>query len=109
MTSIVSFRASPERDPDGSKLQEIFDCHFAYDRVHMVREALVYALAAVSVGTGLMAMHPGIVSGVLARLVLALWIGCLMGAAVAGAAEWRLHRRRARLLAGVDPHARSPR
>jgi hypothetical protein len=99
----ISFRPSPERDPDGSKFREVFACHFAYDQVHTVREILVHGLALTSLGTGLMAIRPGILHGDAGRLVVALWITLLAGAAVAGLAEWKLHRRRARLVNELSP------
>jgi hypothetical protein len=103
VSRVISFRPSPERDPDGSKFREVFDCHFAYDRVHAVRELLVNGLAMTSLGTGLMAIRPGILHGDAGRLVVALWITCLAGAAAAAVAEWRLHRRRARLVEELSP------
>lgn len=103
MSEILSFRASPERDPDGSKLQEVFDCHLAYDRTHAVREVFVHGLALTSLGTGLMALRPGILHGDAGRLVVAFWVTCLAGAAIAGVAEWKLRRRRARLVEELSP------
>jgi hypothetical protein len=102
----VSFRMSPEADGSGAKFQEVVDCHFAYDRLRTVRSTLMHGLGITSVGTSLMAIRPGLLHGQVARIVVALWLTCLAGAAVAGAIEWRLYRRRARLVGGLSPPER---
>lgn len=93
----IVVRPSPERDPDGSKLRETLQVQLAIERAHSVRELMVYVVAWLSVPMGLLAFWRGAPGP--RNLVLAAWATSLAGVLVAGASEWKHHRRRSDLMA----------
>lgn len=102
----IVFRPSPERDPDWSKFRETLQVQLAIERAHSVRELMVYVVAWLSVPMGLLAFWRDAPASP-RSLVLAAWATSLAGVLIAGASEWKHHRRRTDLMAELgSPQAR---
>lgn len=96
----IVIRPSAERDPDGSKLRGTLEAQMAIDRASAMRQLMVHLVAWFSVPVALCAAWTGAPRQ--ARgLVLAAWATALAGALIAGAWEWKHHRRRTGLMAAL--------
>jgi hypothetical protein len=96
----IVIRPSPERDRDGSKLRQTLEAQVAIERAHALRLLLVHVVAWLSVPVGIGAAWPAPPAG-MRGLFLAGWATSLVGALIAGTAEWKHHRRRSGLLADM--------
>jgi hypothetical protein len=85
----IAFEASTERDPDGSRLRDVLNAHFALERARQLRAVLVHWLAAFSLLVWLAAVRPGWPSVETNRGLLAGWALSALAATVAIVREWR--------------------
>jgi hypothetical protein len=97
----VEFRFTPERDPDGSRVQRVIAAYYKYERARAVREALAHGLAFASLVSIPCLIWPDRFPNALRALALAAWAACATGLALASAWEWRCRRKRALCLSDL--------
>lgn len=104
----VVLRPSPERDPDGSRMQEALRVHFACEAALGARRLFVSGMAWASVAVWPVAIWPGALPARVEGVALAVWPGLFLGALVAFAAEWHWRTIRARLALELGPPSEEP-
>ena len=93
-SDFIAFEASAERDPDGAKLRNVLNAHFALERARLHRAVLVHWLAVLSLPVWLAALRPGWPSPELRALLLVSWVlsALLAGASAVREWHWRVRR-----------------
>jgi len=85
----IAFEASPERDPDGSRLRDVLNAHYTLERVRFHRAVLFHWTAVLSLPVWLVALRPGWLSPEARRLLLVSWaLSALLAAASAIRERW---------------------
>ena len=85
----IAFEASPERDPDGSRLRDVLNAHYTLERVRFHRAVLFHWLAVLSLPVWLVTLWPGWLSLDARRLLLVSWaLSALLAAASAIRERW---------------------
>jgi hypothetical protein len=94
----ILVKPSPEKDPDGSKLDGVLAAQIAIHEARTRRDAWMHLLALTSIPVWFIAAWPAQPSEGARSVVLAAWATCFAVVLAFVAREWRSRRRQVALL-----------